>query len=765
MNFHIHIQGQVQGVGFRPRVYQLAQSYGLSGWVSNTLDGVHLEVSGPEPVVQSFYAELLANPPVMARVTRHCITPVEAQAVTGFHIRHSAAEGEATALLTPDVATCQACRTELRTPADRRYGYPFITCTQCGPRFSLTQALPYDRPTTTMEPFPMCAACQAEYDTPADRRYYSQTNSCPDCGISLQLYDATGTLIPGSTPAILERVSGALRKGQLVAVKGIGGYLLLADAANAGAIRRLRERKMRPAKPFALMYPDLDRLEKDAWVSERERTYLQSAAAPIVLLTLRERPAAALAWEQIAPGLRQIGVMLPYAPLFEEIIRLFPVPLVATSANISHSPIIFSDEKALTGLRGIADLLLMHTREIVVPQDDSVVRISYRTGQLITIRRSRGYAPTFIQPDLPVSGEDTLAMGADLKSTFAWQSGENWYLSQYLGDLENYDTQLNYRHTLTHFSRLLPRRPQRIIADGHPGYFSAQLGEQLAREWNIPLSRVPHHEAHFAAVLAENNLIQADEPILGVIWDGTGLGTDGQIWGGEFFIYQNHRFERKFHLAEFPYLMGDKMAREPRLAALALTYGLEGSHPVLRPKFSAPEWTVYPKFLQNNTGLRTSSMGRVFDAVASLSGLADKTSYEGEAALYLEQAARTFLRANGYEVPRCYLPGKPVNGHIPAEDIIRQVLADVRAGQSAGCIAATFHNTLVESIRWIARETGIRKIAFSGGVFQNEVLVDLLTLRLNAEYGLYFHRQLSPNDECIAFGQLMHRAITRQTDG
>jgi hydrogenase maturation protein HypF len=763
MTYHIHLRGQVQGVGFRPFVYQAARAFGLPGWVSNTTDGVHLEVNGSPETVGRFYEHLLHQPPALARITGHSCVPVPDTFFDDFTIRHSESTGDAVALLTPDVALCAACAEEMRNPADRRHGYPFLTCTACGPRYSITRQLPYDREHTTMDAFPMCAACQREYDDPLDRRYYSQTNSCPACGVRLALYNAESTAPETDTRTVLRQAGEALLAGKVVAVKGIGGYLLLCDATDAAVIHGLRQRKGRPTKPLALLYPDLAVLEKDARVREVERQALLSPAAPVVLLPLRDDSASGVAWSAVAPGLRQVGAMLPYAPLFRWLADYAGQPLVATSANVSNAPIIHKDGKARAELFPLADLVLTHNREIVVPQDDSVVRFT-AGEQPLTIRRSRGYAPTYIGPGLGLGAGNVLALGADLKSTFARQYGQNLYVSGYLGDLESYDTQGHYRHTLAHFTGLLSAKPDVLLADKHPGYFSTGLGHELARQWRVPVQLVQHHQAHFAAVLGENNLLHTTEPVLGVIWDGVGYGDDGQVWGGEFLVYHRYAFRRAFHLAPFPNLMCDKMAREPRLAALALCHSLSEAQALLREKFTPTEWAVYGKRLQTPPTLRSTSMGRVFDAVASLLGLADHSSYEGEAAMRLEAQAGSYLRRKAGLPDEPYAAEAPEGESIAVLPIVKKVIQGIRAGKPVDEIAAAFHLQMAQLVVRVAQAALVRKIAFSGGVFQNAVLVDLLTETAGRDYDLYFHRQLSPNDECIALGQLMVHEIERHVN-
>ena len=756
--YHLHLAGQVQGVGFRPFVWRLARAQGLNGWVNNTTDGVHVVFNAREDQARAFEALLLAQAPALSRITAHRLERIGAQEFDRFEILHSASDAPPNLLLTPDFGLCADCRRELHMPANRRFGYPFITCTNCGPRFSIATALPYDRERTTMRPFTQCPGCQAEYEDPADRRYFSQTNSCPDCGIRLSLRDASGAEIGQPLDTALHM----LRSGKILAVKGIGGYLLLCDATNAGALETLRRRKRRPTKPFALLYRDISQLEGDAALHAGDRQLLQSPAAPIVLLQLQEKPASGLCGSLVAPGLGQIGAMLPYAPLLDLLACGMNRPLVATSGNISGAPIIFRDEKAQEQLAAIADAILSHNRAIAIPQDDSVLRFSPVHRHKIVLRRSRGYAPTFLfEPPFafyPASGS-VLALGATMKSSFAWLHRGNWYVSQYLGDLESFDTQEAFEHTVQHFLDVLCDRPAAIVVDRHPDYFSTHLGLRMASYWNLPVRQVQHHVAHFAAVLAENGRYAGEKParapVLGVIWDGTGYGDDGQVWGGEFFRFDGQCIDRVGHFEPFDFLLGDKMPREPRISALSLAHALEGGAAALQPKFSTREWALYNKMLQKGGLLRTTSAGRLFDGVASLLGLGDRMSYEGEAAMLLEQAATRYFRREGLTRLAPRWSETQAGEHAPTRTLVQEVLSELHHGTSVEKIAALFHLRLIELIRRQAHRQDCRVLAFSGGVWQNALLTDLALEYLRPEFELLFHRQLSPNDEGVSFGQLM----------
>ncbi|WP_421798127.1 carbamoyltransferase HypF [Haliscomenobacter sp.] len=740
---HLHIQGQVQGVGFRPFVYRLALEMGLKGWVNNGVDGVHIEVSGAVDAIQHFAQRVAAEAPALARITAVRQQILVAQTFPDFRIIASESLNTPQLLLTPDFGLCADCKSELHQASNFRHNYAFITCTNCGPRYSIITGLPYDRPLTTMRDFQMCPTCQTEYDDPLNRRYYAQTNSCPTCGILLQYVEAKNDTSENNEVA-LQAAIAALNAGKIVAVKGISGFLLLADATNSTTINLLRQRKQRPSKPFALLYPDLECLASDVIVSPQAAAALQSSVAPIVLLPLQPQPKSRAQVAALAPGLRRLGVMLPYAPLLELISAALGRPLVATSGNLSHAPIAYTNEQALERLSGIADGILLHNREIVVPQDDSVLAFSPRQQQKIVIRRSRGLAPTLLLPHFqPQNG--LLAMGALLKSTFAFTHQNNLYLSQYLGDLEDFDTQQNYQLTLQHLLNTLQVEPTCILVDLHPAYASSQLGRDMAEARGLPVVPIQHHLAHFGAVLAEHDLLDQMEPVLGVIWDGVGLGEDGQIWGGEFFVYQQKQFQRKSHFQYFPYFMGDKMAREPRLAAFAIL----GPDPFLEPKFSAAEWANYQVLWQKKHVVQTSSTGRIFDAVAALLGIMDVQTYEGEAALRLEELAWTYWQ-DGNPMPDCYI----FDTHPAPQQLLLQIKADVEAGLPSNLIAFKFHVSLIELIKTMAAVEQVQRIAFSGGVWQNSLLVDLALNQLQ-DFQLYFHQEVSPNDEGVALGQVV----------
>lgn len=762
--YHIHLQGQVQGVGFRPFVYKLALEHGLHGWVNNDADGVHIEINVEEEAhARLFFTAVQQQAPALAHITHARMWRTQEAHYCDFRIVHSAATTEAQLLLTPDIALCMPCRQELADAQNRRSGYAFITCTLCGPRYSIITRLPYDRPHTAMHAFPMCPECQAEYNDPLNRRYYSQTNSCPACGITLQWYEPEQGVQNHSADECLTQAADHILSGKIVAIKGVGGFLLCCDATNEQALQTLRQRKHRPSKPLALLYPSVDALAQDALLTPHQICELQGAASPIVLAEFKKTTAHPLCLPLIAPGQRHLGAMIPYAPLLELLMRRLPYPIVATSGNVSNAPIVFDNDTALRELPAIADAVLLHNRDIVTPLDDSVARFSPVAGRRILLRRARGLAPTLVLPGFPAPAATVLGMGAMMKSAFAMAHRGNLYLSQYLGNLENFDTERNFQAALQHLLALFEAKPQYVVADLHPDYYSTRLGQALAEEWGAVLLQVQHHKAHFAAILAEHDLLRHNEPVLGVIWDGLGLGEDGHIWGGEFFRYHEKQITRIGQLEYFPYLLGDKMSREPRIAALAACrHILPQVQPLLQGHFTKIEWQAYQQLLSQPSPLQCSSVGRLFDAAAALTGLMAKSSYEGEAAMLLENAAWEYFRQHGLEA-FWNLTSSLESHQLTAADLLLPIVQGKLKGEEAPRLAARFHAQLVQ---WIAEKAGIsncRRIAFSGGVFQNALLVDLCIARLGAAYELYFHDKVSPNDENIALGQIALHSMQQKT--
>ncbi len=752
LSFHIHIKGRVQGIGFRPFIYKLAIENGLHGSVSNTLNGVHIYINGETSLLDKFIKQIKNNTPEQSLITSINYEEIPYRSYSDFSIVDSDLEGRPNLLITPDFAICERCKAELKDPKNRRHHYPYITCTACGPRFSIEKGLPYDRDRTSMESFEMCQECEKEFFSPQNDRFYSQTNSCPTCRISQWVVDRKGHKVALKEREIVDFISAKIQEGAIVVVKGIGGFLLICDAENEQKVQELRIKKHRPKKPFALMYPDVDHVRDNFHISKEELNELSSSASPIILLKQKEGSGSLM--PHIAPGLDRLGVMLPYAPLLVLIAEKLDKPLLATSGNQKGSPIIYKNEEAVKSLGKFADYFLLNNRDIQIPQDDSVVKFSPATQRKIVIRRSRGYAPGFLQNAVDSAlKEDVLATGALLKSTFCIWSNERCHVSQFLGDTAEFDAQISYERTLNHFQQLLQFKPEVTLVDKHPAYFSTQLGKELASSHNSSIVEIQHHEAHLWAVLGENDLLKSGEKILGVVFDGTGMGNDGAVWGGEFFSFEFGELSRTNHLKYFPHILGDKMAREPRFSALSLLHASGYNTTILKDVFSAEELEFYVKALDKST-LQTSSMGRIFDAVSSILGLGQKNTYEGEAAMYLECLAQKYCEQNG-GYPEAYTNLLSSEESIDLGEILRAILQDIASGMETGKIAAKFHSTIALIIEDIASKSGTRSIAFSGGVFQNGLLVEMIVEHLDEKFNLYFHQDLSPNDECISYGQLV----------
>jgi hydrogenase maturation protein HypF len=736
----VRIEGTVQGVGFRPFVHGLATGLGLAGLVGNDARGVFIEVEGDLEAVERFLARLREPPPlaVIERISTRSLSPA---GHPGFAIVGSDTTGRRGALVSPDYATCDDCLRELRDPADRRHGYPFINCTNCGPRFTIVTGVPYDRPNTTMAGFAMCDACAAEYRDPADRRFHAQPVCCPACGPRVALLAPDGRALPG------EPVQGALallRRGAIVALKGLGGYHLAATADDATAVAALRSRKHREDKPFAVMVPDLRAARLLGEVGSAEEVLLTSGRRPIVLL--RRRAGAPLA-SAVAPGNRSIGVLLPYTPLHH---LLTAEPLVLTSGNVSDEPIAYRDEDAFARLGGIADAFLTHDRPIHVRTDDSVTRV-FR-GREMPVRRSRGSVPAPLR--LPAGGPPVLACGAELKNTFCLAEDGRAFVSHHIGDLENYETLRAYRQGIEHFGRLFDIAPSVIAHDLHPEYLSTKY----ALERDLPLVGVQHHHAHIASCMADNEWY---DPVIGVAFDGTGYGTDGTLWGGEFLVAGLTGFTRTGHLRPVPLPGGATAIREPwRMAA---AYGVPAELDVARR--NAASWDAVVAMARRGLGSPpTSSVGRLFDAVAALLGIRDRVNYEGQAAVELEQRADPRERGT---YPVRLDDGSPFTAD--GADLVAAVVADLRrAGADVPAIAARFHNAVaglvVAGARRVRESTGLTTVALSGGVFQNLLLLERAVAGLEAEgFGVLVHHRVPPNDGGISVGQAVVASTTGTT--
>jgi len=747
----IRVEGIVQGVGFRPFVYTLATGLGLGGFVGNDVDGVFVEVEGPSAKVTEFLRQLERHPPPLARIERVTATTVAATGETSFAIAPSGPAGPRRALISADTATCDDCLRELADPADRRYGYPFINCTNCGPRFTIVRDVPYDRPFTTMARFAMCQPCAAEYHDPADRRFHAQPTCCPACGPRLTLKDGTGIPLPGDP---LAQAAELLRDGQILAVKGLGGYHLAADARHPAAVAALRARKRREDKPFAVLAADLAQARDLAEVDPAAASLLSGPARPIVLLPRRPDANVAAA---TAPGNRCLGVMLPYTPLHHLLVRALARPMVLTSGNVSDEPIAYHDDDALARLGPIADAFLVHDRAIHIRTDDSVAR-TFR-GRPMPIRRSRGYVP---EP-VPVRAgfpRPVLACGAELKNTFCLAKDHRAFLSHHIGDLENAETLRSFTEGIEHFRRLFDIDPQVVAHDLHPEYLSTKYAVDLDE---VDLRPVQHHHAHIASCLADNG---EDGPVIGVAFDGTGYGTDGTIWGGEFLVADLAGFERGGHLAPVPMPGGAAAIRQPwRMAAAYLGPGAPASLGV-RGRNQDRWAAVTAMAVKGVNAPLTSSAGRLFDAAAAILGVRDTINYEGQAAVELEQLADP---GDSAAYPAAIKTGE---GPFQAcgADLLHAVIDDLTNQLPAPVIAARFHHGVAALIdagcRHLRERHGLATVALSGGVFQNMLLLRATIARLEAcGFRVLTHSRVPCNDGGISLGQAVIAAARDRLAG
>ncbi len=835
----IAIRGAVQGVGFRPFIFRLATGLGLTGWVNNSPQGVFLEVEGPRPALEQFLARLDAEKPPRSFIQSLEPTWLDPVGFKEFAIRPSETGGDKTALVLPDIATCPDCLREIFDPRDRRYHYPFTNCTNCGPRFSIIESLPYDRANTSMRRFTMCPQCQAEYDDPRDRRFHAQPNACPVCGPRLQFWECgdTSPLSKRGHVRALQNAEAllaaavAIREGKIVAVKGLGGFHLMADARNEQAVCRLRERKRREEKPFALMFPSLENLKLECEVSPLEERLLRSPESPIVLLGKIANRQSSIA-NTVAPGNPQLGALLPYTPLHHLLLAGIGFPVVATSGNLSDEPICTDEHEAFERLNGIADVFLVHNRPIVRHVDDSIVRVML--DRELVLRRARGYAPLPVQvriaecgvrsaargdarptenPDSalhpphsefedPVSAlhpphsEFVLAVGAHLKNTVALSIGRQVFISQHIGDLETEPAYSAFRRVISDFERLYQVKPQLVAADLHPDYLSTKYAREMVGSSGFGPSEPPeggtpneelqagrpryvgvqHHIAHVLSCMAENEI---SPPVLGVSWDGTGYGWDATVWGGEFFRVTGETVERVAQLRPFRLPGGEKAVKEPRRAALGLLHEIQGDAvfeqedlPTVAA-FSAAELAALKTMLAKNLNSPvTSSMGRLFDAVASLIGLRQQIRFEGQAAMELEFALNEVETDEAYELPiaDCRLPiartrtsaDESATGNrqppmaLDWSAMISAILTEVTHGVPTGLISARFHNALAEAVVAVARQIGEARVVLSGGCFQNCYLTERTVRRLQAAgFRPCWHQRVPPNDGGIALGQIV----------
>ncbi len=776
---HIHVNGVVQGVGFRPFVFNLAERLNLAGWVLNDSGGVEIEVEGAEETIRAFANEIQEHHPPLARVEQFELAWLkpDSDPYREFEIRHSLAKAGAYQLVSPDVATCADCLAEVLDPTDRRYRYPFTNCTNCGPRFTIISDLPYDRPNTTMRDFPMCPDCQDEYTDPHNRRFHAQPNACPVCGPHLELVQGRANpalvdvLPPEDMGDVIARTAALLLEGAVVAIKGLGGYQLACDATSERAVAALRQRKQRPDKPFALMMTTLSQVRSYCRLADDEAELMSSPGAPIVLLERLEQPLDDLLpiAPSVAPDNAYLGVMLPYTPLHHILLRDVGRPLVMTSGNLTEEPIAAENDEALARLGPLCDALLMHNRGIYARYDDSVwfVADTVQQGRVVRLsqvtRRARGYAPFPVQ--LGFETRPVLACGPELKNTFCLTRDRYAFVSQHIGDMENLETIEHYERTLAIYQHLFDSQPEVVAVDLHPGYAATRFGKNLAQDKGLPLVEVQHHQAHIASCMADNGYGPQDGPVIGVALDGTGYGSDGRIWGGEWFVGGYDGFERVAHLEYLPLPGGDAATQAPWRIAAGYVQALFGEVRGLTLGVEPDKITFVAQQVQQEINAPlTSSMGRLFDAVAALAGLGSVATYEAQLAIALETAAgRAPLVMNEPAYPYILENASGVS-IIRVKPLLQAVLDDVRAGRGTRIISRRFHAAVVAMTRdvcaSIRQQTGLNTVALSGGCFQNRLLIQGVTAALDAQgFEVLLHRVLPANDGCISLGQAAIAAL------
>ncbi len=759
---HIQIEGVVQGVGFRPFVYRIAQRFDVRGYVLNSSDGVVIEAEAGEDALDRFIAALSSELPPLASINQLRISTLEPRGDRRFTIRqsaspHSGSNAARFAQVPPDIATCEDCRREFTTPGDRRYGYPFTNCTNCGPRYTIIRDIPYNRPKTTMDEFEMCPACQAEYDDPSNRRFHAEPNACPECGPGLALLsaDELGSGVDpefstgNGTRVVLDRARELLRQGEILAIKGLGGFHLACDASNDRAAGLLRERKRRNGKAFAIMARDIETARRLCRVTTADEALLTSFRQPIVLLPRREGVPIS---KHVAPGNTRLGIMLAYTPLHQLLFEdsAFDA-LVMTSGNLSEEPIVSHNREAWPRLQSLADHFLLHNRKIQTRADDSVVQNF--EGREYPVRRSRGFAPEPVDLGMPV--REILACGGELKNTLCLTKDHYAIVSQHIGDLENLETMEFFRETLAHLARFFHVSPVAVAYDLHPNYLSTRFA--LEQAGGLRQIGVQHHHAHIASCMADNGL---DGKVIGVALDGTGYGTDGRIWGGEFLVCDFAGFERRAHLAYVPLAGGDSAVRQPWRSALAYLNAAFGPEAASLPLPLFRE--ISPKHLAFVNGMlarniqvvQTSSCGRLFDAVASILGLRHETNYEGQAAVELEAQQEAAATQAGTTYPFDLTAG----GQIDLRGTIRSLVADFLGGKPVSQISANFHRTVaqvvVDTCTGIRESDGLHRVCLSGGTFQNLRLLGESVRELRARgFEVFIHHRVPPNDGGLALGQ------------
>lgn len=740
----IIIRGVVQGVGFRPFIYRLANELNIKGWIINSSQGVFIEAEEERLILEAFIRRIKSDKPKNSYLQSFEHSWVDPEGFKEFEIRDSLEEGSKTALVLPDISTCSDCLEEIFDPTNRRYLYPFTNCTNCGPRYSIIADLPYDRPNTTMGEFEMCDECLAEYKDPLNRRFHAEPTACPKCGPQVKLTDNSGKLICEKHNAIVSAAK-AIKEGKIIALKGIGGFQLLCDAANPMAVKELRRRKRRSQKPFALMFHDIKSVKAETELSESEERLITSVESPIVLLK-RKKGIVSIVSDECTFGNPYLGIMLPYSPLHHILMKELGIPVVATSGNISEEPICISEDEAYTKLSDIADYFLIHNRKILRHVDDSILRIA--AGNEVMIRRARGYAP------LPVvlkklEGKTILAAGAHLKNTIAVNKGSNVFISQHIGDLENTESINAFKKVINDISSFYELKPEIVVCDAHPDYISSKYSDSL----KIPLHKVQHHYAHVLSCMAENDL---EENLLGVSWDGTGYGTDGTIWGGEFIIPNGKNFKRAGYFKTFRLPGGEASIHDVWKIGYSLLYEVFGSDTNDLKNISLlkqPEVKIIRQILEKNINSPvTSSCGRLFDGISAIIGINHNADFEAQAAMELEFAADDFDTNDYFAFSIEEASDNLVfNWH----QIVKSIVTDINEGVAAGLISAKFHNSLAEAIIQIADRLSIEKVILTGGCFMNNYLLNRSVKRLTESgFKAYTHQRVPAGDGGISLGQI-----------
>ena len=768
-HYHILISGAVQGVGFRPFIYNLAREFLINGYVVNTPAGVKIEAEADESVLQSFIKKITNLPPTNSYIQSLEYQSFRIIGYDSFCIKDSELNASSSALLLPDISTCPECLKELLDKSDRRYRYPFINCTHCGPRYSIIRSLPYDRSNTSMAGFKMCALCEDEYNSPDNRRFHAQPNACPKCGPFISLVNKKNKVLSTGDDALLKTIE-LIRGGYIIAIKGLGGFHLVSDASNDIAVNLLRERKKRTHKPFALMFQSLTDIERSCFLSEKEKNLITSPSTPIVLLK-RKSGSYKYISKTVAPGNPYLGVMLPYTPLHHLIMSGLKMPIVATSGNISEEPICTNENNAIDILNNIADYFLIHNRPIVRPVDDSLSRIIDEMP--VIIRRARGYAPLpihYIKSDKHKKNKSILAVGGHLKNTITLLTNGNCFTSPHIGDLTSSSSFEVFSDTIRGFTNMYSSDPDLIVSDAHPDYISSHF----AMDSNKPVIKIQHHFAHIAACIAENELV--DDEVLGVSWDGTGYGLDRTLWGGEFLLASLKSYTRFGYFERFQIPGGEKAVQEPRRSALGLLYKifkdkyLDYQTLPSFASFNKNEISVLTQMLKKCIQTPwTSSIGRLFDALSSILGVEQVSTYEGHAATSLEFLAEKSNTEETYpfefkwvaNLPDRYEDGIDPFFHPPDKclqviisPMIIKVIEDLHNRVKIEDISARFHNTLAEIILEISKRSHKDKIVLSGGCFQNKYLVEKSIKKLKSEgFDVYIHHLVPSNDGCISFGQ------------